>query len=150
MKADKWLKPAAPISHQADIFRVRGDLVPDHLPTRCSYGGLERTLEAYVVAYGCGPLEWDIQTLDGEGEEYSPMFRLLPRKGKGPYTRLQLLAVFRALRFNDFFRSLSFKDVDFCGLWSMDDPQFKGRGGNIISTARRGSSHCSPCLSELI
>jgi hypothetical protein len=43
------------------------------------------------------------------------VFRLIPPKG-ATYTPLQLMAVFRSLRYNGYFKSISFKDVDLSSL----------------------------------
>jgi hypothetical protein len=80
------------------------------------FGSFQRTLSAYLAAYRCEDVDWEINWKT----RFAPEFRLLPGK-RGPYSGLQLLAVLRALRYNDYFNSLSFRDVDLSVLYGLQD-----------------------------
>ncbi|WEW61981.1 hypothetical protein PRK78_007481 [Emydomyces testavorans] len=86
-------------------------------------GCFDRTLTAYCAAYD----------IDASNIRYSihyscedaPCFQLLPpagsKDGKG-YSVLELLAVMKALRYNESFRTLSFGDVNLDVLQTLYDP----------------------------
>jgi hypothetical protein len=80
------------------------------------FGCFKRTLDAYLAAYRCEPVGWEINWKT----RFAPEFRLLPARC-GSYSPLQLLAVLRALRYNDYFNSLSFRDVDLSVLYGLED-----------------------------
>jgi hypothetical protein len=137
-KADRWLKPTWPLLWQEyEIFRdVCGFNKPSDLISHDDYGGVKRTLDAYLAAYRCQPVDWEINWRS----RFAPEFRLVPPKDGKAYSRLQLLAVLRALRFNDFFSSLSFRGVDLSVLWNWCDSASKttrvayfSRGGRTKS-----------------
>ncbi|RYP50431.1 hypothetical protein DL768_004023 [Monosporascus sp. mg162] len=118
-KADTYLKPAWPLWTRREVFVVDGESQPIHLPEGEDYGGFKRTLEAFLEAYHCADVNWTVQWKDAR---YQPEFRLLPPTRQSQYSAYQLLAVFRALRYNDFFKSLSFRDIDFSSLsWLSDN-----------------------------
>lgn len=118
MKADRFLKPCWPTTLQTmEVFRVTGLADPQLLIAGDNYGGLRRTLDAFLVAYHCSPVEWEINWKTA----LAPEFRLLPPKAGNTYTNLQLLAVMRSLRFNGYFNSISFNGVDLTGLWDKSD-----------------------------
>lgn len=121
MKADRFLKPCWPTMLQTiEVFRVSGLADPQLLIAGDNYGGLKRTLDAFLSAYHCGPVEWEINWKTA----LAPEFRLLPPKtgnNNSTYTNLQLLAVMRSLRYNGYFNSISFKGVDLSGLWGKVD-----------------------------
>ncbi|CAN8096296.1 unnamed protein product [Discula destructiva] len=118
MKADRFLKPCWPTCLQTlEIFRVAGLTDPQFLIAGDNYGGLKRTLDAFLTAYHCSPVEWEINWRTA----YAPEFRLLPPRVGGTYSNLQLLAVMRSLRYNGYFNSISFADVDLSGLWEKLD-----------------------------
>ncbi|TAQ90428.1 hypothetical protein B7494_g1234 [Chlorociboria aeruginascens] len=74
------------------------------------YGCFERTLVAYCMAYNCNPV--NIQyAVDWEVED-APEFRLFRPANTAKYSLYELVAIMRALRYNEFFRSISFKDID--------------------------------------
>jgi len=104
-----------------EVFRISGLREPQYVIDRDDYGGIKRTLDAYLAAYRCPPLDWEISWRT----KYSPEFRLLPSKTGKPYTPMQLLAVMKALRYNDYFVSLNFRDIDLSVLWDWYD-QFQG------------------------
>ncbi|KAK4169265.1 hypothetical protein QBC43DRAFT_59377 [Cladorrhinum sp. PSN259] len=118
--ADRFIKPVWPQMWSAmEIFRVSGLKEPHHLVSREDFGSLRRTLDAYLTGYRCtggAPVDWEINWKS----PFAPEFRLLPPRD-GSYTALQLLAVLRALRYNDYFNSLSFRDVDLSILYGLED-----------------------------
>ncbi|CAK7221495.1 hypothetical protein SCUCBS95973_004519 [Sporothrix curviconia] len=128
-KADKFLKPAWPTQWQTqEIFHVAGLPTPQHIVAGEDFGGFQRTLSAFYAAYRCNPVDWEINWRT----PFAPEFRVLPST-KGAYTDLQLLAVLRALRYNDYFKSLSFCDVD---LSSLLDKHDSSRKGNVAYMSR--------------
>lgn len=117
-KADRYLKPAWPQTLQnREIFQVSGLKEPQYLVSRGNYGSIHRTLDAYTAAYRCRSVDWEINWRS----QFAPEFRLLPPQDGGRYSPIQLLSVLRALRYNDYFRSLSFRDVDLSALFNFFD-----------------------------
>ncbi|OTA98928.1 hypothetical protein M426DRAFT_68808 [Hypoxylon sp. CI-4A] len=117
-KADLYLKPAWPLWTRREVFFIDGETPQMPLPNGEDYGGFKTTLEAFLGAYGCAPVDWMVQW---KNVRHPPQFCLLAPKEKTQYTSHQLLAVFRALRFNDYFKSLSFHDIDFSSLVGTTD-----------------------------
>ncbi|KUI59824.1 NACHT, LRR and PYD domains-containing protein 12 [Cytospora mali] len=118
MKADRFLKPCWPTTLQTvEVFRISGLADPQLLIAGDNYGGLKRTLDAFLSAYRCLPVEWEINWRTA----FSPEFRLLPPKAGNTYTNLQLLAVMRSLRYNGYFNSISFNGIDLSTLWDKYD-----------------------------
>ncbi|KAI1393593.1 RNI-like protein [Hypoxylon trugodes] len=117
-KADTYLKPAWPLWTRREVFFIDGEAPQMPLPNGEDYGGFRTTLEAFIHGYNCSPVNWTVKWKD---VRHPPQFCLLAPKEKSKYTAYQLLAVFRALRFNDYFKSLSFKDVDFSSLSGVSD-----------------------------
>ncbi|VBB86783.1 Putative protein of unknown function [Podospora comata] len=129
--ADRFIKPNWPqLWQNLEIFSVSGLRNPQYLVSREDYGAIKRTLDAHIAGYRCAPVEWEINWKT----RHAPEFRLLPPKHAGLYTGLQLLAVLRALRYNDYFNSLSFKDVDLSMLHGVDDNL--GGGINVAYLSR--------------
>ncbi|KAK8124472.1 RNI-like protein [Apiospora kogelbergensis] len=116
-KADTHLKPAWPLWTRREIFFVDGETDHFQIPEGEDYGGFKRTLDAFLEGYHCPPVNWRV---NWEGARFSPEFQLLP-SSKAKYSGHQLLAVFRALRFNDYFKSLNFDKVDFSALSGVYD-----------------------------
>ncbi|OAA43103.1 leucine rich repeat protein [Metarhizium rileyi] len=106
-KADRILKPMWPQHFQQVIFDIKGLPPPLQLTSGNDLGGLKRSLEAYCAAYQVRVPNW---TIDWSPPP-QPAFRLLPSHGQA-YSPMQLLAVFRALRYNSFFKAISFHGVD--------------------------------------
>src|SRR6266566_2339638 len=67
-------------------------------------------------------------------QRWPPEFWVLPPRQGSAYSALQILTVLRALRFNDYFMSLSFRDIDFGDLWALQDCV---RQGNTACMNRR-------------
>ena len=95
-------------------------LVPDHVdqdaarqesPHPIDHDSLDRTLIGYCVAYDVQPEIISYQIT--YPPEDRPRFELLRPVGmrRNQYTTLELLAVMRALRYNETFSGISFKDV---------------------------------------
>ncbi|KAJ5205523.1 Leucine-rich repeat ribonuclease inhibitor subtype [Penicillium cf. griseofulvum] len=85
------------------------------------YGCFDRTLVAYSASYDIDTSNIRY-TIDQECED-APCFRLLkPASPKTPrYTALELIAVMRALRYNEFFQSISFRGVNLDALQGLRD-----------------------------
>ncbi|PFH61342.1 hypothetical protein XA68_17591 [Ophiocordyceps unilateralis] len=115
-KADRILKPMWPQHFQQVIFDIRGLPPPLQLTSGNDLGGLKRSLQAYCAAYKVQVPEWKIEWNTAP----QPAFRLLPLDGER-YSSLQLLAVFRALRYNSFFKAISFRGVDLSPLAGKTD-----------------------------
>lgn len=117
-QADRFLKPVWPQMWQAmELFWITGLKEVQYLVSREDYGSVKRTLDAYLAAYRCPPVDWEINWKT----RFAPEFRLLPGRNGTQYTPLQILAVLRALRYNDYFNSLSFRDVDLSVLHGLED-----------------------------
>lgn len=87
------------------------------------YGCFDRTLIAYCAAYDVDTSK--IRYMVDYHCEDAPAFQLLPREGcpdGGGYLLLELLAVFRALRYNESFATISFARVNLDILQQMRDP----------------------------
>lgn len=83
-------------------------------------GCFDRTLVAYCMAYNCNPV--NIQySVDWEAED-APEFSLWPPLYSKKYTIFELLAIMRALRYNEIFRSISFRDIDLHSMHGVLDP----------------------------
>ncbi|KAI3336741.1 RNI-like protein [Xylariaceae sp. AK1471] len=112
-KADTYLKPAWPLWTRREVFYMDDETQQMPLPNGEDYGGFKTTLEAFIEGYHCPPVEWTVKWKD---MRHAPQFCLLKPRDQSQYTAHQLLAVFRAVRFNEFFKSLSFRDIDFSSL----------------------------------
>ncbi|KAI0408628.1 RNI-like protein [Xylaria palmicola] len=112
-QADTYLKPAWPLWTRREVFYVDDGAQQMPLPNGEDYGGFRTTLEAFIEGYACQPVEWTVKWKD---VRHAPQLCLLKPRKQSQYTAHQLLAVFRAIRFNEFFKSLSFCDVDFSSL----------------------------------
>ncbi|KAJ5882557.1 uncharacterized protein N7529_001229 [Penicillium soppii] len=91
------------------------------VPLDEDYGCLDRTLVAYSASYDIDTSNIRY-TIDLECED-APCFRLLkPASSKSSrYTALELIAVMRTLRYNEFFRSISFRGVNLDSLQGLRD-----------------------------
>lgn len=151
LKADRFLKPCWPTTLQTlDAFRISGLTDPQFLIAGDNYGGLKRTLDAFLSAYRCAPVEWEINWKTA----YAPEFRLRKPGGNGQYTNLQLLAVMRSLRYNGYFNSISFHGIDLTGLWVKTDPMgrtplaYANRSCLALSDAELGQLRFGPLLHQ--
>lgn len=86
------------------------------------YGCLDRTLVAYSASYGIDTS--NIRYAIDMHCDDAPCFKLLPPASpkRKRYTALELVAVMRALRYNEAFRSLSFSGVSLDALQGIRDP----------------------------
>ena len=133
--ADRNLKPAWPQHLQKSVFDVKGCNIPDYPPPGEDFGSLKRTLDAYCASFNCEPVKWEVNWKT-ENPKYAPELRLLPPDKAEGYSGSQLLAMFRALRFNDYFKSLSFRGVDFSPLLGKRD--VPGYHDSIADVRRNG------------
>lgn len=131
IKADRVLKPMWPQHLQSTIFEIRGLPPPLQLTSGNDLGGLETSLPAYCAAYHVAMPEWWIDW----NIPSQPCFCLIPSPGE-PYSAMQLLAVFRALRYNSFFKAISFENVDLSALLGQKDMLRQGDG-----IVQAGSKH---------
>lgn len=91
------------------------------------HGSFDRTLTAYCAGYDLDASMFRY-TIDYECED-APCFRLLPPASsrRTKYTNLELLAVMRALRYNESFVSISFANISLDGLHKVrDSPKADG------------------------
>ncbi|PON27938.1 hypothetical protein TGAM01_v203075 [Trichoderma gamsii] len=130
-KIDRVLKPMWPQNLQHAIFDIKGLPSPLQLTSGNDLGGLEMSLQAYCVAFNVQIPAWTIEWLTPS----EPTFRLLA-SDEWEYTPLQLLAVFRALRYNSFFKALSFRDVSLTSLANKSD--YSQYGDTVVYTSLSG------------
>ncbi|KAM0204621.1 hypothetical protein ACHAPI_000388 [Fusarium lateritium] len=130
-KVDRELKPMWPQHLQKAIFDIKGLPPPLQLTSGNDLGGLERSLHAYCAAFKVQVPRWTIEW----NTPSQPAFRLLP-PGAQPYSTLQLLALFRALRYNSYFKELSFRNIDLSGLAGKKD--YSHFGDTIAWTSLNG------------
>ena len=127
--ADRFLKPSwPPLWQSREIFHVSGLKETQYLVAREDFGSFKQTLDAYLAGYHCETVDWEINWKT----RFAPEFRLLPAK-HGAYSPLQLLAVLRALRYNDYFNSLSFRGVDLSVLYGLEDDVSKKTNAAYLS-----------------
>lgn len=120
-----------PQNLQHAIFEIKGLPPPLQLTSGNDLGGLEMSLQAYCVAFNVQIPAWTIEWLTPS----EPTFRLLT-SDEWEYTPLQLLAVFRALRYNSFFKALSFRDVSLTSLANKSD--YSQYGDTVVYTSLSG------------
>ncbi|KAL7946194.1 hypothetical protein V8C42DRAFT_352529 [Trichoderma barbatum] len=130
-KIDRVLKPMWPQNLQHAIFEIKGLPAPLQLTSGNDLGGLEMSLQAYCVAFSVQIPSWSIEWYTPS----EPAFRLLA-SDDSEYSPLQLLAVFRALRYNSFFKALSFRDVDLSSLANKSD--YSQFGDAVVYTSLSG------------
>lgn len=130
-KIDRILKPMWPQHLQQTLFDVKGLPPPLQLTSGNDLGGLERSLQAYCAAFHVPEPSWTIEWPTSS----QATFRLLPPKTSN-YSTLQLLAVFRALRYNSYFKGVSFRDVDLSPLANKREAAHQG--DNVVYTSLGG------------
>ncbi|KAI9822278.1 MAG: hypothetical protein M1832_003101 [Thelocarpon impressellum] len=113
----QWLEQ--PLVFQAPRD-VEESLLPRD-PDMDDLGCFDRTLTAYCAAYERDTS--NIRYAVASGVEDEPRISLLhPERGEGSkYSALELLAFFRALRYNEVFRSVSFAGIDLGVLHQLSD-----------------------------
>ncbi|CAG8962151.1 hypothetical protein HYFRA_00005197 [Hymenoscyphus fraxineus] len=121
------------------LLKGLGDQTPLNegivIPEEEEYGGFERTLVAHCSAYNCNPaniqysVDWDV--------EDAPEFRLYPPALTKNYSVFELLSVMRALRYNNAFHSISFKDVDLHSMHGVTDEH----GTDHVAYTSRNNIH---------
>lgn len=113
--AADYLRPLWP--RQPFIFDVPLALEEQVQPAPVAYGDYDQfdhTLMAYCAGYDADTSRI-CYTVDHNCED-APRFQLLPALDGGPYTTVELLAVFKSLRYNESFTSISFSTVNLCSL----------------------------------
>jgi len=126
---------AVSMRHAADFLRPKWAEapftwnVPDSLEEQIwpipdsgePYECYNRTLGAYCTGYGIDPSRIVYQIRD-RGED-APSFELRPPDASGgnSYTVLELLAILRSLRYNEYFLTISFHDVSLDALHDARD-----------------------------
>lgn len=100
---------------------VEALLTPPAEPEAEEHNCLDRTLIAYCVAYGVNPA--NVKYTISYTCEDAPGFELLPPvdSRRSSYGPLELLAIMRALRYNESFGSVSFANVQLDGLNGLHD-----------------------------
>ncbi|KAF1947000.1 RNI-like protein [Clathrospora elynae] len=101
---------------------VHQDIIRQASPHPMDQDSLDRTLVGYCVAYNVQPENISYQIT--YPQEDAPRFELLRPVGlrRPQYNALELLAVMRALRYNETFGGISFKDVQLDVLNGLKDP----------------------------
>lgn len=84
-------------------------------------GCFDRTLVAYCCAYGCTATNIRYTVVDDADDEDGPRFLLLPNAEGRPYSLHELLAIFRSLRYNECFHTISFANISLQALYSVVD-----------------------------
>ncbi|CZR60044.1 uncharacterized protein PAC_09939 [Phialocephala subalpina] len=100
----------------------------------------DRTLIAYMVAYGCNPTKIQY-SVDYEAEDGAEFRLRAPRFGK-KYSAQELLAVFRAVRYNQLFRSISFRGISLHDLHTVYDDN----GYEHVAHTTRGGLDLRTCF----
>jgi hypothetical protein len=113
-----WLHQPYEIIASAEV--VHGDLIPAPELDE-DFGCFDRTLIAYSASYAIDTSNI-CYTIDLDCED-APCFKLLPPAAsrRQQYTVLELLAVMRALRYNETFVSISFSGISLDGLQNTRD-----------------------------
>ena len=128
-----------PQHFQQVIFDIKGLPTLLHLTSGNDLGGLERSLQAHCTAFNAEVPRWTIEW----NASSQATFRLLPSQGS-PYSPPQLLACFRALRYNSFFKAISLRDVDLSALTGKKD--YSQYGDTVVYTSLTGNTVLSLCL----
>lgn len=129
IKTDRVLKPMWPQHLQSSIFEIRGLPPPLQLTSGNDLGGLGTSLPAYCAAFQVPMPTWWIDW----NTPSQPCFCLAPSENE-PYSPLQILAVFRALRYNSFFKAISFENVDLRSMAGQQDTMQQGDGVVHVSS----------------
>jgi hypothetical protein len=116
---------------QQTIFDIKGLPPPLELTSGNDLGGLEMSLQAYCTAFQVRTPSWTIDW----NNTYYPTFRLLPEETS--YLPLQLIAVFRALRYNSYFKGISLRDTDLSSLYGKRDNSMYGE--SAVNTSLNGT-----------
>ena len=117
----EYLRPKWP--EQPFTWNVSKLMDEDFLPVPPideEHEALDRTLAAYCVAYGTNA-SLIRYTVDASCED-GPRFCLALRGDGRKYSTLDLLAILRALRYNESFSALSFAGIDLSDLHKFCDP----------------------------
>lgn len=121
--ASEYLRPAWTV--QPFVFDVPRGLEDQMDPptfdlTSNDHNCFDRTLTAFSAAFEIEPSHI-YYSVDYNCED-APCFRLLPPGTGSSYSPTELLAVLRALRYNETFTSISFANINLCSLRNLYDP----------------------------
>ncbi|MCJ1434834.1 hypothetical protein MMC27_004204 [Xylographa pallens] len=96
-------------------------ILPVSAPDEEDHFCFDRTLTAYCSAYNVDPS--NIRYTVSYSCEDAPQFELLEpnHSRRSRYTVLELLSIMRALRYNESFHSISFRNIDLSGLHGLSD-----------------------------
>lgn len=136
---DRILKPMWPQQFQQITFDIKGLPAPLQLTSGNDLGGIEQSLHAYCVAFHADMPQWTIEWHTPS----QPTFRLLPLEAQ-QYSPMQLMAVFRALRYNSFFKAISFRDVDLSALVRKKD--YSQYRDSVVQTSLNGKALLHSCM----
>ena len=95
-----------------NVPKILEEEVPPILPSEEGCIDFDRTLTAYCAGYGLDTS--NIQyAVEYDGED-APIFQLHPptNERRPAYSLLELLAIMRALRYNEFFKTISFANIN--------------------------------------
>jgi len=143
LRVDRILKPMWPQHFQQSIFDIKGLPPPLQLTSGNDLGGIERSLQAYCAAFHTSMPHWTVEWYTSS----QPVFRLMQSENS-PYSPAQLMAVFRALRYNSFFKGISFRDVDLSPLAARKDYSPYGEG--VVYTSLNGCKITKEHYDDLI
>lgn len=131
--ASEYLRPEwLPQPYMLNVPREMEDTNPPSYPVE-DHQCFDRTLIAHCAAYGVDTSQI-FYTIDYQCED-APCFVLVPRLHRA-YAAVELLAVFKALRYNESFTSISFSGIDLNPLRHMYDPH----GTDIDSLTTRSGT----------
>ncbi|PVI07577.1 leucine rich repeat protein-like protein [Periconia macrospinosa] len=124
---------------------VKYDILRQSSPHPIDGDSLDRTLTGYCIAYDVKPENIRYQIT--YPTEDSPRFELLQPVGlkRNQYTVLELLAVMRALRYNESFGTISFKDIHLDVLNGL----FDSNGFDHLCTKTKRGTYLSEDLEDL-
>ena len=113
------------------------DLIAPPVASDEEHSCLDRTLAAYCVAYGLNPS--NVRYTINYNCEDAPRFELLPASDtrRPEYGPVALLAIMRALRYNESFGSLSFASMSLDGLNGLHDNHGQEY---VVSRTKRGTA----------
>ncbi|KAK5166231.1 uncharacterized protein LTR77_008492 [Saxophila tyrrhenica] len=123
---ENYLRPEA--GHRLFRFSIPPEvenLIAPPVRAEEEHSCFDRTLSAYSIAYGLNPANVRY-TINYDCED-APRFELLPPADtkRSDYRPLALLAIMRALRYNESFGSLSFAGINLDSLNGLDDEHGK-------------------------
>jgi hypothetical protein len=134
---ENFLRPEC--GHRLFRFSIPAEvenLLAAPVPTDDEHSGLDRTLSAYCISYGLNPS--NVRYTIRYDCEDAPRFELLPPADtrRSEYGPIALLAIMRALRYNESFGSISFAGINLDSLNGLHDDHGKEY---VCSRTKRGT-----------